>query len=1021
MDLSDLLPLYPSQNDPNIQTIVYSKKEFRDFSLEQREEIPKRWEYFTHQKLLPRLMRFCDSLLIIAEAGTGKTLTVIAVAEHMRDHPELEINTCHILTHNEPLGAQFKSEVIKISKTFWNIQSEKTSHRATKTAITNALKCISVKNNGEIRNPPFSYDTSTMITFGVYLMNKTDAQLKRIFAGSLIVIDEVHKLASKDLTPDKWKMFYKERDIVENGKEGDLKTFMKNKGNPSRSEMVYMRIHHLLHIAKVKILLLSATPMENDPSELGIILNLILPYKSQMNFSKEWWSKATKEQLEPYFRGKISYVRAIDNGVDLEVIGEELSFELKGDQVNRTLFTSQMSPLQIEAYKKAKLEDSSRTVGLAVSRRAVSNFVYPDGTYEDKKHKYIYPKPFQLPHILPRMSPEMQNALRLENLHKYSPKYKAIFEIKEKYKYRTCMIYSPYVTLGSHILTAIFFYNGYILFTGVENISSKDDYKRFATITTEVDSEERLKILDTLSSPENHDGRIISVIISSALIIHGFNLGNILLVQIAGSEWNESKNYQAIRRGVRATSHVAILSRMKKDERVKILIYQHASILSENELIESIDTRMYGVAQLKDKSISRILRIAKEYAIDCMINRRRNVRDTDLPYSSECDYNECSYECGNTDVDEKIDYSTYNILYNDEVIDKLANVIENLFSESSRFTFDDIAERMKGSTRKYILRALRKLTSEKIPVLNKFGMTSYVMNYGDEVYLRRDYPIQESYLSDSYYTDNLTAILKKDPVPIHTVDDKKVIEVLETSGSKFWDLYYKLPTVTRIDILEQAMIDGTHPELIERLGMLVLDREKVHIIKNQIPITKVAFSVTTSYKNFKNLMKILDENGWREATPAEEVRYGKLLKKKQERIENDFDKKKVYATIATADGKMRIRDRVGGEVGKKKKKGKNCGDWTVKDLIEKVVLHYMLKPPLGASITYRRDRRRFLIEKGYSAESVIKLTGEKIELLYGWYARETRTQRSIKYGYNKEEICATIEKFFKDNDLILYI
>nr|QBK92668.1 MAG: DEAD/SNF2-like helicase [Pithovirus LCPAC401] len=1040
MDLVSLLPLYPSQNDPNIQSLIYSHKEFRDLSLSLSEPIPKKGEYFIHQKLLPRLMRFCDCMFIMSAVGTGKTLSVVAVAEYMIDHPELGIDKCLILTHNETLGAHFKSEIVKMNDSLSQFRNEDILTSTEKSKITTTLRSINVKSNGDLRSPPFEYDIQTHISFGNSLKNKDDGWIRRKYSGYLIAIDEVHKIAVKELTTLKWNIFRKAREsigkiyevkevTVEMEEKEELKELVpkakkrKKSKNPTATELAYMNIHNLLHIAKVKTLLLSATPMENDPSDFAPILNLILPYKDQMTSNQEWWRKADRDTLEPYFRGKISYVRAIDNCLDLITKGIRLKFKIKNVDIDRVIEVSEMSPLQEKEYIRANSSILEKIEGLALPLRLISNFVFPDGRY-DNADEFIYAKTFELPAILPKMKPALKETLRLSNLDMYSPKYKRIFDINNEYPRRACLIYTPYVTSGSFILTGIFYYNDYYHFTTEKSLNSRDDYKRFATINVDLSVERREEIFRAFKSPNNWDGRIIKVIIGSRLILFGLNIGNVMLIQIAGPEWNEAKNQQAIGRAIRATSHVHILARIPKGERIEVLIYQHASVLTtetgEYCLDESIDTRMYGIGQVKDKRNTRVFRIAKEFAIDCQLNKKRNIRPSDVPNSPECDYTSCNYSCSSTDITLPIEYSNYDILYNDNLIDNLIRNIVILFLTSSRFTFDTIVNQMKGKiiNEKYIREALFKLISEKIRVFDRFGISCYIESHGNEVYLRRDYPIGSSNISDSYYTENLTAILSRGPVTVSPVDNTAVLNVLKSRGMVFWDLYYNLSTENRIDVLERSVVDNVHPELLKRLNMLFLrvGGKAVHIMKNQIKTSKQIYTTTTSYQKIIGYMRILDGDSWRDATKKEETLYEPFILTNQNRIELPFDEKKVYGTIATMDNKFRIRNKMKLKKGKKAtSRGSVCKANTKSKLME-TILKYKIRSPKPAEIVSPNLMRQFITK--YFAEN---LSSSDVKLVYEWYAMETPTKKGVSFGFKKDDMCDVIKKYFLENDLILWI
>lgn len=74
--LKNFLPIYPSQNDPEIQKDIFKRKEFYQLKLKPTEEIPsKPGKYLNHQKIIKRLMSpFTDinNLLLFHGLGTGK-------------------------------------------------------------------------------------------------------------------------------------------------------------------------------------------------------------------------------------------------------------------------------------------------------------------------------------------------------------------------------------------------------------------------------------------------------------------------------------------------------------------------------------------------------------------------------------------------------------------------------------------------------------------------------------------------------------------------------------------------------------------------------------------------------------------------------------------------------------------------------------------------------------------------------------------------------------------------------------
>src|SRR5690606_29432597 len=64
-------------------------------------------------------------------------------------------------------------------------------------------------------------------------------------------------------------------------------------------------------------------------------------------------------------------------------------------------------------------------------------------------------------------------------------------------------------------------------------------------------------------------------------------------------------------------------------------------------LTPAIDVEMYIVGENKEIEIRRVLRFMKQNAIDCPMNRERNMKGQ--PGSLDCDFTTCQYECIGTE------------------------------------------------------------------------------------------------------------------------------------------------------------------------------------------------------------------------------------------------------------------------------------------------------------------------------------------------------------------------------------
>lgn len=290
---------------------------------------------------------------------------------------------------------------------------------------------------------------------------------------------------------------------------------------------------------------------------------------------------------------------------------------------------------------------------------------------------------------------------------------------------------------------------------------------RYALLTRETSKAKFNSMMEAMNSYENRHGDYIKVLISSRVGRDAINVYNVLQIHLIGSEWNQSSIYQALSRGIRATSH-ADLIREEEDKfrtegldptaaSVIVKVYKHAAVALD-EAASSIDLQMYRVSEYKDRSIKRIMRIMKQCAIGCQVHYNRNVRPGDVYGTPACDYDVCRYECVDPPPTEE-DYSTYDVLYAGEIVtDAIAEII-NVYRQRNALTLNDIAILLPNYRRKYLIMALERLITNKTPLIDRFGYTTYLREDKGSFYLDRSYPtgVPASYAM-SYYTQGVIGI-----------------------------------------------------------------------------------------------------------------------------------------------------------------------------------------------------------------------------------------------------------------------
>lgn len=932
--LEDLIATYPDAHTPGIQTVVTSKREFAELASRIDEPTPlRRGDPFKHQKLVGRLMRWLDSLLLMHATGTGKTCSVAACTEYYRKLRDKggHIRRAYILVKGPTLKAEFKRQILCVC-TAGDYETEIVRNAETeqsrKSNITREIKKwysikTYIKFANKLAEPIYEeYKNNKGKTRKRIVGHRdkmTDAEIMRRYSNCIFFVDEVHNLHVKpDVT--RGAAVIPETDDPEKDAESRTTT-----------RFTYDQIWRLFHnIERSKIILASATPMVNEVSEIGSIMNLILPSNQQIpdNFD---YDAATLQMVEPYFRNRISYVRARDSGAVPEDVGVPLDVEYNfGDKIIRAstkVYESQMLRY-LSAETGAEMgqdvgyqEAASTSADFYIVTRHAADFVFPDNSYGSTGfHRYIVERKelekMEATALSEGRSNERLDYYRtfipmktedgylvspllyefltnLEFLRYLSAKFTAI-AIECSTKPGNCYVYSDFVQLGADLLGLIFEGIGFEKFTGSSPVFEKkgglppvcpppskesgarttkiplsDGTKvpfRYALLTSETTQAQADNIKATFNSYENRHGQLIKVVIGSLITREGISLSNVLQIHLASAGWNPSSIYQATSRAIRATSHDAlieeeknrlaeeayakmsqaeieqwqaegidVMDRLRRQAEPKIIVqvYKHVAVSSQSHRVpdgttNSIDRYMYERSERKEIEIKRMERMMKQCAIDCQINYRRNVRDTDVDFSPTCDYDVCRFKCVDPapeshDPDtyalinaEFLDNETYDVFYSDEIVEKaIENIIELFhyyFSLPINLLYE--ADIMKDIDAKFIDLALTKIIREKRPIRDRFGFTSYLREDGDVLFLQRDYPVQSTgnKYSVSTYTANLIALEPSDLagqlVNLQVDEQAKLRDELRAANpdsERFNDLLDQFNIQNKVRILEEAM------------------------------------------------------------------------------------------------------------------------------------------------------------------------------------------------------------------------
>jgi len=317
--------LYPHLDDPNIALKIANKKEFRDVEIPEktREQIDNieeesnkicspnmQFELEPHQKFVRNFLSFqspYNSLLIYHGLGTGKTCSSISVCEEMRNYYQQIGSNKKIMIVASPVVQEnyklqlFDERKLKLINGLWNLKAC-TGNKFIKEVNPMNTKGLSrervVKQIKKIIRQSYEFLGYTEFANKIdkimkkisnnndkKIVSKQRRAIEREFSDRLLVIDEVHNIRANDV----------KRRTTKNLQ--DLVSFSKN----------------------MKLLLLTATPMFNEATEIVWLVNLMnlndnrFPIKVSDIFTKENTfiedeRQSGKDILIQKLNGYVSYV-----------------------------------------------------------------------------------------------------------------------------------------------------------------------------------------------------------------------------------------------------------------------------------------------------------------------------------------------------------------------------------------------------------------------------------------------------------------------------------------------------------------------------------------------------------------------------------------------------------------------------------------------------------------------------------------------------------------------------------------
>lgn len=563
MKISDFVIEYSKPN--------YMYKEFLDLKL-------GIYDLYKHQDFLSRYFANLyvenDEMLFFHEMGTGKTCTSVKICETIFKLYPKEYKGIIVLTKSQGLIFNFIQEIaFKCTDNVYNF----TNNYKTKKKIEEKYKF-------------FSFEI-----FAKMIKDFSNKNILDRFNSHIIIIDEVHNIRA-----------------------AETKTVLK----------IYDEIHRFLHIlTHRKIILMSGTPMKDNPNEIATVMNLILPLDNQMPINLEFTNTFFKnneiineDKLVNFVKKKVSFLKSAITNIPKVFFGS-----IVAPLTKFKVMPLKMSKIQNRGYELAWKMDQE-TINIYSNTRQASMFVDFEFNFGKKvKHNFT-------------------------NLYDNSCKYATLIEHLSRAcnKNELSIVYSDIIKgSGLYTLAHCMVKNGY-----TNSIKNK---KSFVILTSNLPEAKKQHYISIFNSKQNIRGDLISVILGSRVIMEGYTFKNVLHEHILTPHWNYSETSQIIARGWRMHSH---------DELIQIhpnpvlTVYQYASIPTR---FPSIDLMMYKTSEQKDLTISKITQIIQKSCFDCYIFKDKNSFGED--FSRECHYSKCAINCLQEPTDGIVYDKNYDIEY----------------------------------------------------------------------------------------------------------------------------------------------------------------------------------------------------------------------------------------------------------------------------------------------------------------------------------------------------------------------
>lgn len=568
------------------------------------------------------------SLLLYHGVGVGKTCSAITISEGLLEYHNIYDEPKIWVIMPLSLKNSFKEQIFSLSnmETFSELAKQCTGDTYIKMANLLADKERNIKKIKKLIKS--RYRIFTYEAFASFIEKDYD---NKIVKDKVIIIDEAHNIRS-----------------ISN--------------NETVEKRVYTSLTNILKDGiNNRLILLSATPMYNEPEDIMDLLYLLclndkrslfeLPLKlfndkGVLNKNNEKILAKLSSNYISYLRGRNPFTFAIKISAKMinkyDYLKKEYLFDSNGNKIQTSdkgwlskiedgITTSLLSKKQLE-YISIKKELDENNV---FNNLQPMNIVY-DNMVGEKGFDTFFIKENNTS-LYVKYNTNYNNALHPDNIEKYSGKFKKVCDII-KNSTGPIVIYSRYIWAGIIPIAVMLEHLGFnregsnnILING--NITKDVNYgfsksPKYCILSSEnreiMGTSTIDDLIKTINNTKNIDGSLIKVILMTPVAGEGLSFYNIREMHLIEPWFHFNRVQQIIGRGIRNCRH----QDLPLEER-NVSIFIHGSIEDDSNK-ETADIHAFRISSRKLIQTDVVDTVIRNNSVDCVLMKNINYFPKDL-------------------------------------------------------------------------------------------------------------------------------------------------------------------------------------------------------------------------------------------------------------------------------------------------------------------------------------------------------------------------------------------------------